>query len=137
MQAIWHEIRILALGLGVTLYMFTAVQAYMLTPLPYPHAERIMHIERANPLRGFDSLEVTQHDFVEWREVQESFEDLAAFYFGTFHIAHRLRTRSRSARARSACAARSALDGRVALLASLVPALLAMRVNPMEALRHE
>ncbi|HET6630163.1 MAG TPA: ABC transporter permease [Woeseiaceae bacterium] len=104
MQAIWHEIRmtlsqlrhspgftvvaagILALGLGVTLYMFTAVKAYMLTPLPYPHAERIMHIERTNPLHGFDSMEVTQHDFVEWREVQQSFEDLAGFYYGTVNL---------------------------------------------------
>ncbi len=104
MHATWHEIRmtlsqlrqspgftavasgILALGLGVTLYMCTAVQAYMLTPLPYPQPERIMHIERANLLSGFDSLEVTQHDFVEWRDVQQSFEDLAAFYYGTVNL---------------------------------------------------
>ncbi len=104
MHAIWHEIRmtlsqlrhspgftvvaagILALGLGVTLYMFTVVKGYMLTPLPYPQAERIMHLERANPLHGFDSMEVTQHDFVEWREVQQSFEELAAFYAGTVNL---------------------------------------------------
>lgn len=98
MQMIVHEIRhtlnqlrhspgfavlavaILGLGLGVTLYMFTFVKAYMLTPLPYPHSERIVHIERANPLQGFDGMEVTQHDFVEWRQVQKSFSALAAFH---------------------------------------------------------
>jgi putative ABC transport system permease protein len=73
-------IAILGLGLGVTLYMFTFVKAYMLTPLPYPHAERIMHVERTDPLHGFDGMEVTQHDFVEWRQVQESFSALAAFH---------------------------------------------------------
>jgi putative ABC transport system permease protein len=98
MQAIVHEMRqalsqlrhspgftvmavvILGLGLGATLYMFTYVKAYMLTPLPYPHGERIMHIERASPLQGSDGVEVTQHDFVEWRQVQKSFAVLAAFH---------------------------------------------------------
>lgn len=78
---------ILGLGLAVTLYMFTVVKAYMLTPLPYAEADRIMHIERANPLHGFDSMEATQHDFVEWGLAQQSFEDLAAFYVGTVNLA--------------------------------------------------
>lgn len=77
---------ILGLGLGVTLYMFTVVKVYMLTPLPYPDADRIMHLERANPRRGIDSMEVTPHDFVAWREAQQSFEDLAAFYAGTVNL---------------------------------------------------
>ncbi|HWM27525.1 MAG TPA: ABC transporter permease, partial [Woeseiaceae bacterium] len=104
MQAIFHEIRqalsqlrhspaftalavaILGLGLGATLYMFTVVKSYMLTPLPFPHAERIMHAEAANPLQGSDSLEITQHDFVDWRREQTSFEDLAAFYSATVNL---------------------------------------------------
>jgi putative ABC transport system permease protein len=104
MNAIWHEMRqalsqlrhspgftlaavmILGLGLAVTLYMFTVVKAYMLTPLPYPQADRIMHLERANPLHGFDSMEATQHDFVEWQQAQKSFDDLAAFYIGTINL---------------------------------------------------
>jgi predicted permease len=73
-------VAILGLGLGATLYMFTYVKAYMLTPLPYPHGERIMHIERANPLLGPDGMEVTQHDFVEWGQGQRSFAVLAAFH---------------------------------------------------------
>jgi putative ABC transport system permease protein len=77
---------ILGLGLGVTLFMFTVVKAYMLTPLPYPQAERIMHLEQANLLQGLDSVEVTQHDFVEWQQAQQSFEELAAFYPGTINL---------------------------------------------------
>ncbi len=104
MTALWHEMRqalgqlrhspgftaaavvILGLGLGVTLYMFTVVKEYMLTPLPFPEAERIMHLERANPLHDFDSMEVTQHDFVEWREAQQTFEELAGYYVGTVNL---------------------------------------------------
>ncbi|MGH8167150.1 MAG: ABC transporter permease, partial [Woeseiaceae bacterium] len=73
-------VAILGLGLGVTLYMFTYVKAYMLTPLPYPDGERIMHLERVNPLQGPDGMPVTQHDFVEWQRVQQSFSVLAAFH---------------------------------------------------------
>jgi len=97
MQMILHEIRhalgqlrrspgftvlaiaILGLGLGVTLYMFTVVKAYMLTPLPYPEAERIMHLERANPFTGVSGIRVTPHDYIEWRQAQQSFAALAAF----------------------------------------------------------
>jgi predicted permease len=79
-------VAILGLGLGATLYMFTVVKSYMLTPLPFPHAERIMHLESANPLQGMDSMEITQHDFVEWRREQTSFEGLAAFYSGTVNL---------------------------------------------------
>lgn len=104
MNAILHEIRqalgqlrhspgfsilaivILGFGLAVTLYMFTVVKAYMLTPLPFPESDRIMHLERANPANGVDSMEVTQHDFVDWREAQTSFESLAAFYTGTINL---------------------------------------------------
>lgn len=104
MQAVVHEVRqavsqlrrspaftalavaILGLGLGATLYMFTVVKSYMLTPLPFPHAERIMHLEAANPLQGFDSMEIAPHDFVEWRREQTSFEDLAGFYAATVNL---------------------------------------------------
>ncbi len=79
-------VAILGLGLGVTLYMFTVVKSYMLTPLPFPHAEHIMHVEAANPLRGLDSLEISQHDFVDWRREQSSFEELAAFYGATVNL---------------------------------------------------
>jgi putative ABC transport system permease protein len=104
MGAMWHEMRqalsqlrhsagftaaavvILGLGLAVTLYMFTVVKEYMLTQLPFPEAERIMHLERANPVHGLDSMEATQHDFVEWQEAQQSFEELAAYYLGTVNV---------------------------------------------------
>jgi len=92
----WHEIRralgqlrrstaftvlavvILGFGLGATLYMFTVVKAYVLTPLPYPAAERIMHLGRVNPLDGLDHVRVPPHDYLEWRKAQQSFAALAA-----------------------------------------------------------
>ena len=98
MTVFWHEIRralgqlrrstaftvlavvILGFGLGATLYMFTVVKAYVLTPLPYPAAERIMHLGRVNPLDGLDHVRVPPHDYLEWRKAQQSFAALTAFY---------------------------------------------------------
>lgn len=103
MNAVWHEIRqalaklrhspgftllavlILGLGLGATVFMFAVVKAYMLTPLPFPEAERIMYIENRNVLDG-DDEGVTQREFVEWRKVQESFAAIAGFYIGTVNL---------------------------------------------------
>jgi putative ABC transport system permease protein len=95
---LWHEIRrsfdqlrrsaaftvlavvILGLGLSVTMYMFTVVKAYMLTPLPYPEGKRIMHLARANTLKGIDSMGVPPRDYAEWLQVQTSFAALATYY---------------------------------------------------------
>lgn len=70
----------LGLGLGATLYMFTFVKAYLLSSLPYPDAERIVHVEQVNPRRGDDGIAITQRDFVELGRVQQSFVELAAFH---------------------------------------------------------
>lgn len=76
----------LGLGLGATLYMFTFVKAYLLSSLPFPDAERIMHIEQVNSRRGDDGIAVAQRDFVEWRRAQQSFVELAAFYIGSINL---------------------------------------------------
>jgi len=45
-----------------------------------------MHGERANPTEGIQSMEVTIHDYRDWRERQRSFTHLAAFYESTVNI---------------------------------------------------
>ena len=76
----------LALGIGLTTVMFSIVYGALHRGLPFEGAERIMHLERANPTRGIQSMEVTIHDYRDWRERQRSFEHLAAFYQGTVNI---------------------------------------------------
>lgn len=74
----------LAFGLGATLYMSTVVKGYLLTPLPYPEADRIMHVESTDPVSG--GIGVAPRDYVEWRRVQQSFEALAAFYSSSVNL---------------------------------------------------
>ena len=77
---------ILALGLGLTSYMFGAIDAYFLMPLPFKDPDRLVHVERARVGAPNSSMEVPLHDFLDWREAQKSFTGLAAFYSGTVNL---------------------------------------------------
>jgi len=76
----------LAMGIGLTTTMFSIVYGGILRGLPFEDAERIMHLERNNVERDIQSMEVTQHDFADWRAQQRSFSGLAAFYTGTVNV---------------------------------------------------
>ncbi|MDA0313048.1 MAG: ABC transporter permease [Gemmatimonadetes bacterium] len=76
----------LALGIGFTTVMFSIVYGALYRGLPFEGAEAIMHLERANPTQGIESMEVTIHDYRDWQERQRSFTHLAAFYQGTVNI---------------------------------------------------
>jgi len=79
-------ILILGIGLGLTSYMFSAVNGYVLRPLPFRDSERLVHLETARPQERRDSIEVTLHDFLDWRAEQASFDQLGAFYLGTLNL---------------------------------------------------
>jgi len=76
----------LALGIGLTTVMFSIVYGALYRGLPFDGAEGIMHLERSNTAEGIPSMEVTIHDYRDWRARQRSFEHLAAFYMGTVNI---------------------------------------------------
>lgn len=79
---------VLALGLGIGLAtaMFSIVYGAMIRGLPIPEPERLMHLENANPSREEPSLEVFLHDFLDWRERQQSFEALTAYDSRTLNL---------------------------------------------------
>lgn len=76
----------LSLGIGLTTMMFSITYGALYRGLPLANANRIMHLERNNLAEGINSMEVTIHDFRDWREQQTSFEDIAAFYEGTVNV---------------------------------------------------
>jgi predicted permease len=76
----------LALGIGLTTIMFSIVHGAILKGLPFEDAQRLMHLERTNLSRDIQSMEVTIHDYLDWREQQQSFESLAAYYDGTVNL---------------------------------------------------
>jgi putative ABC transport system permease protein len=76
----------LALGIGLTTTMFSIVYGALMRGLPFEHAERIVSVRRANPVRDFREMSVTPHDFVDYRAQARSFEALAGFSNGTFNV---------------------------------------------------
>jgi predicted permease len=66
----------LAIGIGLTTSMFSVVNGTVLRGLPFDESHELLNIQSYKPEDGVTLL-VTVHDFVDWRERQNSFEDLA------------------------------------------------------------
>jgi len=72
---------VLALGIGASTSIFTVVNAVLLRPLPYLESDRLVMLWETNPrfkIAG-DALPVTPGSFMDWREENSSFDQVAAF----------------------------------------------------------
>jgi putative ABC transport system permease protein len=68
----------LALGIGANTAIFSVVNGVLLTPLPYPHAERLVLLNSSKPQAGFPRFSASPPDFDDWRRQSRSFTGLAA-----------------------------------------------------------
>src|ERR1044071_2743834 len=64
----------LALGIGATTAIFSVIQAVILTPLPYPNANRVVVLSQVR--NGMDLL-VAPGDWQEWKRQSKSFDEMA------------------------------------------------------------
>lgn len=69
----------LAIGLGATTAIFSAVNAVILRPLPFPSPDRLVMLWETNPDRGWDRANVAPANMLDWREQVRAFEDVAGF----------------------------------------------------------
>ncbi|MEX1182101.1 MAG: ABC transporter permease [Gemmatimonadota bacterium] len=76
----------LALGIGLTGMMFSIVHGSVLRGLPFDNADQLVDISRTDLADDVDEMNVSVHDFEDWRAQQTSFSDLAAFYTGTVNV---------------------------------------------------
>lgn len=76
----------LALGIGLTAMMFSIVHGAVFRGLPFDGAEQLMTLNRTNLAEDADQMWFTQHDFVDYREQQQSFTDIAGYYTGTVNV---------------------------------------------------
>lgn len=72
---------ILTLGIGASTSIFTVVSAVLIRPLPYPESDRLVMVWETNPRFqiGIDTLPVTPGSFMDWREQNNCFDQVAAF----------------------------------------------------------
>ncbi|MGB6690722.1 MAG: ABC transporter permease [Terracidiphilus sp.] len=71
---------VLALGIGATTAIYSAVKAVLLAPLPYKDPGSIVAVWTANPARGDEPLPSSPGDFEAWKQRSGVFEDLAPAY---------------------------------------------------------
>ncbi|HET9483192.1 MAG TPA: ABC transporter permease, partial [Xanthomonadales bacterium] len=81
------SVLVLAGGLGSTLFMLSAIDAFILKPLPFPHADRLVHIGAHEA--GDDDYEgISARDFAQiGAQKPQGLEVLAAYGSGTINVA--------------------------------------------------
>jgi len=62
----------LALGIGANATIFSAVDVFMIRPLPYPDANELMAVFTVNDERGWSSVDFSIPDFIDLREQSET-----------------------------------------------------------------
>jgi len=72
----------LALGIGANTAIFSFANGILLRPLPYPQSDRLAVVDETALKRGVDSAAVSYPNFLDWREQNTVFEDIAV-HFGT------------------------------------------------------
>jgi predicted permease len=70
----------LALGIGANTAIFSFANGILLRPLPYPQSDRLVVLDETALKRGIDSMSVSYPNFLDWREQNKVFEDIAAYY---------------------------------------------------------
>jgi len=74
----------LTLGIGANTAIFSVVNAVLLRPLPFAHAERIMWLWDTIP--QLPTAPTSLPEFLDWKEQNRSFEHLAAFQSGNMFL---------------------------------------------------
>src|SRR4051794_8391205 len=69
---------ILALGIGAVTSIFGVINAVLLRPLPYPHAEQLVWIGEVHQGSSTEELTLTPN-FLDWRAKNHAFTSIAAY----------------------------------------------------------
>ena len=68
----------IAIGIGANAAIFSAVDVFMLRPLPYPAEDRLVQVRGTNDIQGWTDTGISVLDFLDWRTGSRTL-DLAAY----------------------------------------------------------
>lgn len=93
LRALWKRpgftaaaVLMLALGVGANTAIFSVLHAVLLQPLPFEEPDRLVRIWESREKRGWDRFNMNPSNFWDFRDRNESFEDLAAYFRGSFNL---------------------------------------------------
>lgn len=92
----------LAVGIGANTAVFSVLDVVLLRPLPYPNADRLVHVETDNAPLKISGGPASYPDFMDWRAA-DLFEDIGIYQLGNSVI----RIGNSSERVRSGAASTS------------------------------
>ena len=72
-------VAVLAIGIGATGALFSAVDAVLLRSLPFEEPDRLLALWETNPERNWTQAQVAAANYVDWRERTTAFTDIAAY----------------------------------------------------------
>jgi predicted permease len=76
----------LTLGIGVNTAVFSAVDTILLQPLPYVHSEQLLLVSEALPKLGGDDVGVAAGEYLDYRDRNRSFSQVAAYQNDGFNL---------------------------------------------------
>lgn len=74
----------LALGIGANTAIFSAVNAVLLKPLPFPESEQLVDLAETFKPNGYGSVSVP--NFEDWKKQNDVFTGIAAYQFRSFNL---------------------------------------------------
>jgi putative ABC transport system permease protein len=76
----------LALGIGANTAIFSVINAVLLRPLPYPDSGQLVRLWESNLEANIPSFSVTYLTFLDWREQNQVFTEMAAYREDGFNL---------------------------------------------------
>ncbi len=70
----------IGLGIGANTAIFSVINAVLLSPFPYDQPERLVTVWESNPEEGLPFMTASTPNYVDWREQNQVFSEMAAFH---------------------------------------------------------